>query len=345
MMSAWNTDSGVSIHAELIGREWIKDGHTLFVFSHIKEDFHGDGFTRKKDEEFVIRCFGKPHVTNFFDPRPILKNKYDVFIVQDLRQIPYLKLAHILPILKRKSKITAHIVHENHLPEESWFYMHDWDLVIYFDKRQAFLKEIYEDKAHYIPFPCAPLRNIDKEEAREELKLPKEKKIFLIFAQRGYKPYFPEIPDKIKKDLIFILLIRKGMLGELVESYSKSPHILIREEETLSWERLDLYAGASDGIVLHKFKSRGYALISTTAAQLIGAQRPILVPKHSDFFNFFKGGVLEYGDYTELGIWLSKIVEDDEEVRQTLRRARKIVEKNSSEKIAKEYINLFEKFL
>ena len=36
MMSAWNQDSGVSVHAELIGREWVKMGHRLSVFSFLK---------------------------------------------------------------------------------------------------------------------------------------------------------------------------------------------------------------------------------------------------------------------------------------------------------------------
>ena len=33
MISAWNEDSGVSVHAELIGREWVNMGHTLKVGS------------------------------------------------------------------------------------------------------------------------------------------------------------------------------------------------------------------------------------------------------------------------------------------------------------------------
>lgn len=41
MMAAWNQTSGVSIHAEFVGREWVRAGHKLRVFSFLEEDFHG----------------------------------------------------------------------------------------------------------------------------------------------------------------------------------------------------------------------------------------------------------------------------------------------------------------
>ncbi len=33
LMSRWNTSCGVSIHAELVGREWIRMSHNLIVFA------------------------------------------------------------------------------------------------------------------------------------------------------------------------------------------------------------------------------------------------------------------------------------------------------------------------
>ena len=33
MLSRWNTACGVSLHAELVGREWVKMGHKLTVFA------------------------------------------------------------------------------------------------------------------------------------------------------------------------------------------------------------------------------------------------------------------------------------------------------------------------
>jgi hypothetical protein len=56
MMSAWNQTSGVSIHAELVGEEWVKAGHELKVFSFLEDDFHGYSLIRM-DQEYVIICY------------------------------------------------------------------------------------------------------------------------------------------------------------------------------------------------------------------------------------------------------------------------------------------------
>nr|CBH37237.1 hypothetical protein BSM_07140 [uncultured archaeon] len=55
MMSLWNAANGPSIHAEFIGREWIKREHSLVVFSTRKHpDFRP---TQQEDEDFVFRHF------------------------------------------------------------------------------------------------------------------------------------------------------------------------------------------------------------------------------------------------------------------------------------------------
>ena len=49
MMCLWNAANGPSIHAELVGRAWVKSGHQLKVFSAKK---HPDArSTRQRDED------------------------------------------------------------------------------------------------------------------------------------------------------------------------------------------------------------------------------------------------------------------------------------------------------
>lgn len=57
LMTAWNTDSGESIYAESVGKAWRQMGYEVQVFSFIKDDYHGEGFTGE-DENYVMRCFG-----------------------------------------------------------------------------------------------------------------------------------------------------------------------------------------------------------------------------------------------------------------------------------------------
>ena len=101
MMTAWNTDSGVAVHAEPLGKAWKKMGHDVTIFTHTLDDFHGKGLTREEDENYVIRCLGTQK-TNFLDPRPVFTTDFDVLVVQDLRMLPVKSLAEIFPLIKRK---------------------------------------------------------------------------------------------------------------------------------------------------------------------------------------------------------------------------------------------------
>lgn len=342
IMTAWNTDSGVAVHAEPIVKEWIRMGHKVTVFSFIPDDFHGTGFTGK-DEDYVIRCFGTSSHTNFLDPRPILTTHSDIFIVQDLRMLPFNKLSQIFPLIKRRAK-TIHIVHENKLPEEAWFYQFDWDRVVYFDERQAFLRQVYPDAEH-IPFPCFDIRKGDKTKARKKLGLPLDKKIIYLFGQRGYYPYLRDLPNGIKDRAMLLHVVSEGY--QMVEETQPSEWLIIRKEDTLSHERFDLYLFAADIAIFHKFekKSRPHAVVSSTVFQALGCGCPIFVPQQSDFFYPFHDEVIHYGDIEELKDKILELLEDGEKYQRLIKRAEEFVLRNSPEIIARKYIQLFNSLL
>jgi len=88
MMSAWNEDSGVAVHAELIGREWIKMDHGLKIFSFFTSDFNGTA-TIGKDEDYVARWFTTSTCKRpYLDPCPILESDFEIFIAQDWKYYP-----------------------------------------------------------------------------------------------------------------------------------------------------------------------------------------------------------------------------------------------------------------
>ena len=294
MMTAWNTDSGVAVHAEPIAKAWIEMGHEVTIFTFTKEDFHGEGFT-DEDEDYVIRCFGT-RKTNYLDPAPILTRQFDIFVVQDLGMLPVDNLAKVFPLIRRTAK-TVHIVHENALPGEPWFYQLEWDKVVYFCKRQAFLKSVYPD-SKLIHFPCFPVRKKDKIEARKKLNLPLDKKIVYEFCQRGYRPFLRELPNELKEMAVLVVLIPPHY--EFLEEDNPPRWMIVRREEVLSHERFDDYLFASDAVILHKFQSRYRAVVSSTAFQALGAGCPILVPGKSDFFFPFKEEVIRYTDFEDL---------------------------------------------
>jgi hypothetical protein len=81
MMSRWNATCGISAHAKLVGREWVKK-HDLTVFAPTLEsatDWHHNPI-EKGDEVFVIRGYEQPESmgkTGWIDER-LWKEDYDV---------------------------------------------------------------------------------------------------------------------------------------------------------------------------------------------------------------------------------------------------------------------------
>lgn len=333
MMSAWNTDSGVAIHAESVGKAWVRMGYNLRVFTFLKNDYHGDEITGE-NPSYVIPCFGNR--TDFLDPRPILTSNYDFFLVHDIGMLPKDKLAKIFPVIRRKAK-TVHVVHDAIPSPDPCFYQFNWDAVVYFDIRQEkFLKRIYGDIAHYIPFPCFSLRTGDKLKARKELNLPLDKKIVLVFCRRGYSPYLPALPDPDLKDVLFLILTNK----EIEEEY---PQVEIRKDTFFPHSLLDKYLFAADAIILHKTSTspQDVGILSSTAYQCMGSGCPILAPRISDFFYPFSKAILKYSDREELKTELLKVLEKGDEYDRLAQACKEFVERHSPENIAREFIKLF----
>ncbi len=340
IMAAWNTTSGVAMHAEPIGKALREMGHKVTVFSFLKNDYHGEGITAK-DEKYVIRCFGTRPVTNKLDPRPFLEEDYDILLVEDLGMLPAEKLANLISVIKKKAKI-IHVVHENVMCPHSWFYQIEWDKVIYFDHRQDFLLDVYPD-AEYIPFPCFGSRRKDKLLARKRLKLPMDKKIIYVFGHRGYHSYYRDLPPQLKKEAILLYVITPE--HQMLEALTPADWRIVRKKEVISTREFDDYLFASDAALFHKFQSRFHAVVSSTVFQSLGAGCPIFVPSQSDFFHSWKKEVMHYRDISALNKKLIEVLGSKEKRKTLSEKAEKFVEEHSPEKIAKKFLNTFEKLL
>ena len=339
MMSAWNQTSGVSIHAELVGGEWVKAGHGLKVFSFLEDDFHGYSLIGT-DQEYVIRCFGTPGRTNYLNPIPFLKEDYDFFVVQDLGMLPKDKLAKIFSHIHRKAK-TILVVHASKLPDDPSFFQFDWDAIVCFDSRyQDFLKQVYpKERIHIISFPCHRWLEGDKEEARKKLALPSDKKIVFSFGQK-----WRHINDQETV----------GALKELSHEYPVELVILSGVQRVFGFEGLDCeirkevlehpkiydYLHASDVTIFGKHSIPGAAVLSSTIHLCLGSGCPILV-RDSNFFEFIHGGIFKYKDKKEFEQRLACIFENSSQVEEKRKTAEMYVEVNSAEKVAQSFIELF----
>ena len=339
MMSAWNTDSGVSIHAELIGREWVKMGHQLQIFTFFTSDFHGTTIVGK-DEDYVTRCFTTSGSKNpYLDPRPILSSDYDVFVVQDLGMLPMDELAKIFHHIRKKA-ITITVIHDNKPSANPSFYQFEWDGIVCFDERfESFLKMYHpKDKIQIIPFPCHPLKRGNKEEARLKLGLPLDKKILFIFGQR-IKEHLKLIPiiRQMSSELSFLLLVVAQKDVDELERIDGIEMEIRRESPSI--ETLYDYLHASDCLIIHRNPCEG-VVVSSSAFQCLGSGCPILA-NESPFFETLKEVVLTYSDSQEFKESLIDILNKGIRYQTSQRALEDFMKRNSSEIVAKNYIDLF----
>jgi glycosyltransferase involved in cell wall biosynthesis len=343
MMSAWNEDSGVSIHAELIGREWVKMGHDLKVFSFFTHDFHGSAIVGK-DEDYVVRCFTTSgSKAPYLDPRPILEADFDIFVTQDLGMLPKDSLGKIFHLIQRKAS-TLTVIHDNGPSPDPSFYQFDWDRIICFDHRyEEFLKKYHPgDKICMIPFPCMPLRREDKKAVREKLGLPQGKKIILIFGQRlkEHLPLWALIREVTSYFPCLLLIVSQKDINLLKGLGMVDMEI---RQESPSIERLYDYLHASDVLIAHRSPCNG-VVVSSMAYQCLGSGCPILA-SNTNFFKTMKEVVVRYSDFEEFKANLIDILTQGEKFRASQSALEAFLELNSSEAIASRYINLFESML
>lgn len=340
MMSSWNTDSGVSTHAELIGRQWVRMGHQLKIFTFFKSDFHGTTIVGE-DEDYVVRCFTtSSHPHPYLDPRPILSTDYEVFVVQDLGMLPMDELAKIYHHIRKRAN-TITIIHDNKPNSNPSFYQFEWDRIVCFDQRYEEFLRIYHpaDRIQIIPFPCHPMKKGNREEARRKLGLPFEKKIVLMFGQRikEHLHLIPAIRD-ISSNLSLLLLVVSKKDTEALERI-EGIDIEIRRESP-SIESLYDYLHASDVLVLHRASCDG-VVVSSSAFQCLGSGCPILA-NESPFFEPLKDVVVTYSDLMEFKESLLDILNGGIKYQTAQKLLDGFIKRNSSEVVAKRYIELFQ---
>jgi hypothetical protein len=348
MMTRWNVPSGQSAHAEPLGHALCDMGHDLTVFAPKGMDL---ALLYQEDEPYVNRCYmmdiwgERTRSDYFFDPQPFLEEEYEVLLVEDAEIMPMPELLEIFPQIKRKAK-TMLVVHETGLPQNPDWYRFDWDAVVCFDKRyKEFLTRAFpEEKIVIIPFPCHPVMHGDKNEARNRLGLPLDRKI--VFAY-GYDSLFYHIElvpmmDKLSRNYpIFLLLLTHHATYKSAEVKSIPEYVMVKEE-TPKTEELYTYLHASDAYINYGRDRIDGVGVSSSVATCLGAGRPVLVYGYCNFFELCGKEAIKYNNFDELEQRLRDVFEDVREIRESLIAAERYVNENSSYEIAKRFTKLID---
>ncbi|MFH1798188.1 MAG: glycosyltransferase [Candidatus Omnitrophota bacterium] len=351
LMGAWNADSGASIHAELVGREWVSKGVDLKVFTFYRHSYHGTALTKSPEEEesYVTRCFT---VYSSPDPKletaPLLEEAYDIFVVEDLGMLPMKQLHSIFPQIKKKAK-TVNIIHDGELSEKKEFFKFDWDHVVCFDERYYdFLKEAYpEDKLSIIPYPSYPLKTGDKKEAREKLNLPRDKKIVLMFGQAPKHALDTTmVLERLseKYDIMLLLVTEvEEVLAEFRSIRAKVKIDLKIVEESPDMNRLYEYLYAADCMIYNK-KSMPVIVVASTAFQCMGSGCPI-VSLDSNFVYSFGKEVIKYHTFYELEDNLIDVFEKGKKYQEYQKALADYLKEKSAGPTADKFLDLFGRLL
>jgi len=350
MMTPWNANSGPSICAELIGREWVEAGHDLRVFAHDGSN-SPDGIVIQEDEEYVERCFGTSYWgrDEWLDPEPILRFRPEIFTVQNLAIMPMNELFKVYGEIRRYSK-TALVIHEGYLPDEPLFYKFEWDAIICFDERYVRLfSTVYpKDKLHIIPFPYHPIVSGDKGEARRMLSLPLNRKIILFFGYSAWRnlPLIPALDEVNRICPLHILVLTtdgRSLRGFKLESRRVKLPIEIRVEAP-PLSRLYKYLHAADVFVKHVEDEPGdeNITLSSTVHLCLGSECPIMV-SDAKIFESLNEQVVKYParNLEKFKSRLIQVLTDRDLIEALKRAARKCIEENSASKIAERYLTLF----
>ena len=347
LMGAWNTDSGASIHAELIGRAWVEKGIDLKVFTFYRHSYHGTAITKSGEEEenYVKRCFTVYSVpTPEFYTSPVLKADFDIFVVEDLGMLPMVQLLSIFPEIKKKAK-TVNVVHDGELSEKPEYFRFDWDHVVCFDDRYySFLKDAYpEGKISTIPYPCYPMKRGDKMQARRDLGLPEDKKIVLLFGQAAEHALNTTLVlDRLSaKYNLMLLLVTE--VEKILEDFSR-----IRGRTSFDFKMvqkspdIDLlykYLHAAECMIYNKH-SRPSGVVASTVNQCMGSGCPIIA-LDSNFVYPFHHEVTKYRNYYELEDILVDVFEQGKRYQEQQRAIEEYLADKSAEPTAEKFLQLF----
>ena len=347
LMSLWNAANGPSIHAELIGREWIEMGHKLIVFSALK---HPDARpTNQVDEDYVIRNFSVDKVypvtrSTFFDPNPIFDNEYEIFIVENLERMPTQELYQIYDKIREKAK-TVMIVHEGGPSKDPYYYMFEWDAIVCFDERYFnYIRNYFpEDKIHIIPYPCHPYKPGDKNKARVELDLPLDIKIIFSYGFRpndiiNILPAIKEISKKYK--LKYIIFANPESDVTSLKKYSYKYDFIELKISPLPLNLLYKYLYASDALIFYRESSKYKAVLSSSICLTLGSGCPILY-NECNFVEMHGDEIIKYKDIEDLKIKLDRLFREGFDVNKVIN----YLKNKNSRVIAGKYIKLFNDLL
>ena len=337
ILSRWNATCGVSLHAELIGRELINRGYSIEVFAPKLQSANLWWHHKliREDEDFVRRVYteltpdGKE---GSFDLDAVEGTEIDFLIVESYEKMPYRGAERFVRKLKEREIPAVAVIHEGSY-EDIKYDLDIFEKVIVFDER--YVKEVVknrvsEDKILVLPYPCLP----PKERKRDFAQDGKVK--FFSFGRQPKEEYkdFIEALEKLAKEFdIQYTVVRASDPLDVERPW------MVQRSGVLDLEDIYEYLMNSDFHLLPKGKTRR-VVVSSTFCQTVGSLA-ITVSLDSRFFEAVPKGeyapLITYENSEDLYVKLKKAIEDESYRERIRENAKRYAQENSVEKITDKF--------
>ena len=354
IMSRWNATCGVSLHAEIISREFRKLGHKVIIYAPTLEsackDWHHKPLPTK-DEDWVKRVYEETNEFYFpyggrIDMNEVLSEDYDVFIIEGYQRFPVQEFRKIVHRI-RKSSILVLIVHVGLRRDIEPYLEIPWDAIVVFDER--FINELLRpygeeviNKTVVIPYPYLVLSDVEPYRPN----FADGKILVITYGRQPLCEYY----DYIRALRRLVMDDNYNIVYWIVRSDSPLPinYEWIKQENT----RLDLrtiysFVMGADMHLIPKSETKA-VVVSSTLAQVLYTGTPTIVP-NTRYFETIPvsregfGPVVKYelGDTTDLYRKLKLLIENEELRNEVSQAAKSYALRFRSEVICKRFIELF----
>lgn len=346
VISRWGATCGVSLHAELLVREFMRMGVEVTVLAPTVEsacrDWHHK-LISQRDERWVIRGYveGDDLFSGKVLARDLVVNgDHDAILIESYERMPLADLGELIRRVRGKKTVVA-VVHNSRRDDASVLASLRLDAYVVFDDR--WLREMFGpyggivDRVLTIPYPAAtPPAVSAKVRAGEGGKLR-----FFSFGRQPVEEYrdFIAVLDRLSQryDLEYRVVRSDGPLPVRKPWLTQRQARLTLEEVYGELVEADIHLlpkGDTSRIVL-----------SSTVYQTIGSLVPIVtrwgryvedIP--TDAYGW--GAIVKYRGLEDLRSKLVRLVEDPGMFLRVKELARRFAERHSPRLIAKMFLDV-----
>lgn len=344
IIGRWNATCGVSLHAELLGRELMKRGYKVTIFGpylHSASRWWHYISTRK-DEDVVVRCFEEispDGQMGHIEINKITSAKLDALIIESWQSLPQIEVEKIVLELRKKGVPSFIVIHEGYAEDLKYSSLNIFEKVILFTKKYL---EITKDKVErgkieIILYPCVPIKD------RRRGFGDDGKITFFSFGRQPIKEYTDYIEAlRGLREQFFNIAYKVIRCKDLLPL--RNEEWIDQRKKIIDLEEIYAHLGNSDIHLIPKGQTNG-VVVSSTLCQTLGSLCPAVAPNTNHFEDVAAQSehppLVVYENHEDLKEKIRKLILD-KDFRLNLRKAaRKYVTENSVNNVTQKFINLF----